>query len=82
MICLFLFQLANASILPQVSQTLVHSEGHLSSPAVSALIVFPQICRTVSTLGGAHRCDVGTSTAPVARTCNGADTLGAFCVNG
>src|SRR5215469_16054121 len=43
MICLFLFQLANASILPQVSQTLVHSEGHLSSPAVSALIVFPQI---------------------------------------
>jgi MFS family permease len=42
-ICLFLFQLANASILPQVSQTLVYSEGHLSSPAVSALIVFPQI---------------------------------------
>jgi MFS family permease len=43
MISLFLFQLANASILPQVSQTLVHSEGYLSSPAVSALIVFPQI---------------------------------------
>ena len=43
MICLFLFQLANASILPQVSETLVHSEGRLSSPAVSALIVFPQI---------------------------------------
>src|SRR6201989_842491 len=43
MICLFLLQLANASILPQVSETLVHSEGHLSSPAVSALIVFPQI---------------------------------------
>src|SRR6201987_4314547 len=41
--CLFLFQLANASILPQVSESLVHSEGHLSSPAVSALIVFPQI---------------------------------------
>ena len=28
--CLFLFQLANASILPQVSQSLVHSEGHSS----------------------------------------------------
>jgi MFS family permease len=41
--CLFLFQLANASILPQVSQSLVHSEGHSSSLAVSALIVFPQI---------------------------------------
>ncbi len=41
--CLFLFQFANASILPQVSQSLVHSEGHSSSLTVSALIVFPQI---------------------------------------
>ncbi|HWX64574.1 MFS transporter [Bradyrhizobium sp.] len=41
--CLLLFQLANASILPQVSQSLVHSEGRLSSLAVSALIVVPQI---------------------------------------
>jgi MFS family permease len=41
--CLFLFQLANAAILPQVSQILVHSEGHSSSLAVSALVVFPQI---------------------------------------
>jgi MFS family permease len=41
--CLFLFQLANASILPQVSQALAHSEGHSSSLTVSALIVFPQI---------------------------------------
>jgi MFS family permease len=41
--CLFLFQLANASILPQVSEPLAHSEGHLSSLAVSALVVVPQI---------------------------------------
>jgi MFS family permease len=41
--CLFLFQFANAAILPQVSQSLAHSEGHLSSLAVSALVVFPQI---------------------------------------
>jgi MFS family permease len=41
--CLFLFQLANASILPQVSEPLAHSEGHSSSLAVSALIVVPQI---------------------------------------
>jgi MFS family permease len=41
--CLFLFQLANASILPQVSQSLAHSEGHSSSLAISALIVVPQI---------------------------------------
>jgi MFS family permease len=41
--CLFLFQLANAAILPQVSQLLAHSEGHSSSLVVSALVVFPQI---------------------------------------
>jgi MFS family permease len=41
--CLFLFQLANAAILPQVSEALAHSEGHSSSLTVSALIVFPQI---------------------------------------
>ena len=40
---LLLFQLANASILPLVSESLVHSEGHSSLLAVSALIVFPQI---------------------------------------
>jgi MFS family permease len=41
--CLFLFQLANASILPQVSEPLAHSEGHSSSLEISALIVVPQI---------------------------------------
>jgi MFS family permease len=41
--CLSLFQLANASILPQVSEPLALSEGHSSSLAVSALIVVPQI---------------------------------------
>src|SRR5215469_7428159 len=35
--CLFLFQLANASILPQVSEPPAHSEGHWSSLTVSAL---------------------------------------------
>jgi MFS family permease len=42
-ICLFLFQLANASLLSQLSQTLAHAEGHLSSLIVSALVVGPQI---------------------------------------
>jgi MFS family permease len=41
--CLFLFQLANASLLPQIGQTLAHTEGRSSSLTVSALIVFPQI---------------------------------------
>lgn len=42
-ICLFLFQLANASLLPQIGQALVHAEGRASSLVVSALLVFPQI---------------------------------------
>jgi MFS family permease len=41
--CLFLFQLANASILPQIGQKLEHAEGHSSSLEISALIVVPQI---------------------------------------
>jgi MFS family permease len=42
-VCLFLFQLANASLLSQLSQTLARAEGHLSSLIVSALVVGPQI---------------------------------------
>jgi MFS family permease len=42
-ICLFLFQLGNASLLSQLSQTLARAEGHLSSLIVSALVVGPQI---------------------------------------
>src|SRR5215831_9723735 len=41
--CLFLFQLANASILPQVGEQLAHSQGHRSSLSISVLIVIPQI---------------------------------------
>lgn len=40
-ICLFLFQLANASILPLTGETLAHAEG--ASPIMSAFIVVPQI---------------------------------------
>jgi MFS family permease len=42
-LCLFLFQLANASILPLAGETLVHAEMHWSSLVMSALIVAPQI---------------------------------------
>jgi MFS family permease len=72
--CLFFFQLANASILPQVSQTLEHSEGHLSSPAVSALIVFPQIVvallapwvgRTAATWGRRPLLLLGLAAVPI-----------------
>jgi MFS family permease len=59
-ICLFLFQLANAALLPQVSQELVRVEGRASSLIVSAFVVLPQIIvallapwagRTASTWG-------------------------------
>jgi len=41
--CLFLFQAADASILPLVGGTLARSEGDRSSLIMSALIVVPQI---------------------------------------
>jgi MFS family permease len=41
--CLFLFQLANASMLPLIAQTLARTEGHWSSPILSAFVVVPQI---------------------------------------
>jgi MFS family permease len=42
-ICLFLFQLANASILPLIGEALVHGEGRRSSLVLSALVVAPQL---------------------------------------
>jgi MFS family permease len=41
--CLFLFQLANAAILPLVAQTLARTEGHRSSLILSGFVVVPQI---------------------------------------
>jgi MFS family permease len=42
-ICLFLFQLANASILPLIAERLVHAVGPWSTPMTSALTVVSQI---------------------------------------
>jgi MFS family permease len=42
-VCLFLFQLANASILPLVGEGLIYHGDSRSSLIVSALIVLPQI---------------------------------------
>jgi len=42
-VCLFLFQFANASLLPLVVETLVYEGERRSSLIVSALIVLPQI---------------------------------------
>jgi MFS family permease len=74
MACLLLFQLANAAILPQVSQSLVHSEGRSSSASVSALIVFPQIVvallspwvgRTAATWGRRPLLLLGLAVVPI-----------------
>jgi len=74
MTCLFLFQLANASILPQVSEPLARSEGHSSSLAVSALIVLPQIVvallapwvgRTAATWGRRPLLLLGLAAVPI-----------------
>jgi MFS family permease len=74
MTCLFLFQLANAALLPQVSQSLAHAEGHSSSLVVSALIVFPQIIvallapwvgRTAATWGRRPLLLVGLAAVPI-----------------
>jgi len=42
-ICLFLFQVANASMLPLIEETLVHAEGRWSSPVLAVLVVAPQV---------------------------------------
>jgi MFS family permease len=42
-VCLFLFQLANASVLPLAGEALVHETQIGSSLIISALIVVPQI---------------------------------------
>jgi MFS family permease len=74
MTCLFLFQLANAALLPQVGQQLVHVEGRTSSLVVSALIVFPQIVvallapwvgRTAATWGRRPLLVIGLAVVPI-----------------
>jgi len=41
--CVFLFQMANASMLPLAGESLVYSEAPFSSLIVSALIIVPQV---------------------------------------
>jgi predicted MFS family arabinose efflux permease len=73
-ICVFLFQVANASVLPLIGETLVHAEGRWSSPVASALIVAPQVIigllapwvgRTASTWGRRPLLLVGLGVVPI-----------------
>jgi MFS family permease len=73
-VCLFLFQLANASLLSLLGQTLAHIEGHLSSLIVSALVVGPQIIvavlapwvgRTAATWGRRPLLVIGLAVVPI-----------------
>jgi MFS family permease len=69
-----LFQVANASILPLIGETLVHTEGRWSSLVTSALIVVPQIIvallapwagRTADTWGRRPLLLIGLGVVPV-----------------
>jgi MFS family permease len=42
-VCLFLFQVANASMLPLIGEALVQAQGRRSSLVISALVVVPQL---------------------------------------
>lgn len=73
-ICLFLFQFANASILPLIGESLVHTEGRWSSPVTSALIVAPQVIvgllapwvgRTANTWGRRPLLLIGLGVVPI-----------------
>jgi MFS family permease len=73
-ICLFLFQVANASILPLIGETLAHAEGRWSSLLMSALIVPPQIIvallapwagRTANTWGRRPLLLIGLGVVPI-----------------
>jgi MFS family permease len=72
--CLFLFQLANASLLPQIAQSLVQVDGQSSSLILSALIVGPQIVvallapwagRTAASWGRRPLLIVGLAAVPI-----------------
>jgi MFS family permease len=72
--CLFLFQLANASLLPQIAQSLVQVNGQSSSLILSALIVGPQIVvallapwagRTAASWGRRPLLIVGLAAVPI-----------------
>src|SRR5262249_43911511 len=76
-LCLLLFQLANASLLTQISQALPRAEGRLSSLVVSALIVFPQIIvaalapwagRSAATWGRKPLLIIGLAAVPIRST--------------
>jgi len=73
-VCLFLFQLANASLLPQIAQTLAQADSHSSSLIMSALIVGPQIIvallapwagRTAVTWGRRPLLIIGLAAVPI-----------------
>lgn len=73
-ICLFLFQIANASILPLIGERLVQAEGRGASLVISVLIVIPQIIvallapwagRTANTWGRRPLLLIGFGVVPI-----------------
>jgi MFS family permease len=72
--CVFLFQMANASVLPLAGEALAYSKASLSSLIVSALIIVPQVIvalmapwagRRAKTLGRRPLLLVGFAALPI-----------------
>src|SRR5262249_23732792 len=77
-VCLFLFQIANASILPLVGESLAYTAGRWSTPVLSALIVGPQIIvallapwvgRTAGSWGRRPLLLIGLGVVPIRAAC-------------
>jgi hypothetical protein len=59
--CLFLFQFANASMLPLAGEELVNRNGMTASLAVSALIIVPQIVVALTAPWAGREAKVGVA---------------------
>ena len=67
-VCLFLFQLANASVLPLAGEALIQSHKQARRSFISALIIVPQILdRTDGTLGRTPGTKLGSAPASAYR---------------
>jgi MFS family permease len=81
--CLFLFQFANASLLPLLGETLEHAEGKRSSLVISAMVVVPQVIvallapwvgRTADSWGRRPLLLLGLGVVPIRALCFAATT--------
>ena len=79
---LFLFQLANASVLPLAGEILVRKSQTHSSLVISALIIVPQIIvALMAPWVGRQAQELGPPSASAYRVCGFADPRAGFCAH-